>query len=69
MNNTIQNTNNQNLLSMPNIMSNRGRPSMNLRRIFKLPKGRPAKIITQVMKWHERSSEILEDLREIKKQL
>ena len=69
MNNTIQNTNNQNLLSNPNIMSNRGRPSMNLRRLFKLPRGRPAKVITQVMKLHERSSEILKDLREIKKQL
>ena len=56
-------------MSQSNIMSQRGRPSINLRRLFKLPKGRPAKIITQVMKWHERSSEILEDLREIKKQL
>ena len=56
-------------MSQSNIMSQRGRPSMNLRRLFKLPKGRLAKIITQVMKWHERSSEILEDLREIKKQL
>ena len=69
MNNTIQNTNNQNLLSNPNIMSNRGRPSMNLRRLFKLPRGRPAKVITQVMKLHKRSSEILKDLREILKDL
>ena len=32
-------------MSQSNIMSQRGRPSINLRRLFKLPKGRPAKII------------------------
>ena len=58
MNNTIQNTNNQNLLSNPNIMSSQ-----------RSQRGRPRKEITQLMKWLKRSSEILKDLREIKKQL